>query len=152
VKGGGQGDPAEKAQELVALEGKQGEHLKANGHPLAGIAHGHHGDEVGEGEGEGKPGARLGTAKLKQADGEDQPTNGVDQVDTAPPVGADPVEHPVARLILQEHVGQGNAECSIQIGEVAEPVAAHLFTKADQEGEEEQQTKEAGPGKTVSTA
>jgi hypothetical protein len=152
VKGGGEGDPAEKAQELVALEGKEGKHLKADGHALAGIAHGHHGDEVGEGEGEGKPGPRLGAAEVQQADGENQATECIHQVNIPAPVGADPVEQAVARFILQEHVGQGDAARTLQIGEVVEPVAAHLVAQANQQGEEEQQGKEGRPGQTTGTA
>lgn len=138
VKGGGQGDPGQKTEELIPLESEQPEQFKTNGHPLTGIAHGHHSDEIGEGEGEGQPGAGLGATKLQQANREDQAANAINEVNISTPVGADPIEQAITWLVFLEDLCEGQANCAIEIGKIVEPIAAHLIAQADQQGEEDE--------------
>lgn len=100
MEGGSKSDPSEEAEELVALESQETKQFQADGHPLSGVSHSHHSDEVGEGEGKSKPGTGLDTAELHQAESEDKSTECVHQVNTTAPVGAYPIQEAIARLIF----------------------------------------------------
>ena len=73
-------------------------------------------------------------AKYKRSDGKDKAAHGIHTKQTAAQFDTDQIQKDIARLKLEEHIGEGHTDEEFKVGKGVPTVTTHLLTSAEQQG------------------